>query len=86
MADPFKGYQDQPFAPARRFYQVAPADGADLPNIPKGLICSAAGNLVMTGDDGTTVTVAVNANTVYPFSPQRIKATGHTAGTVVALL
>jgi hypothetical protein len=84
--DPFKGYQDQPFAPSRRFYQVAPNDGVDLPTVPKGIICTVAGNLVMTGDEGTTVTVAVNPNTVYPFSPQRIKLTGHTAGTVIALV
>jgi hypothetical protein len=42
--------------------------------------------LVLIGDDGNTVTIAVNANVEYAFSPQRVKSTGHSAGTVVALL
>lgn len=86
MVDSFKGYIDAPDHPARNFYTVVPSDVADLPFVPKGVICSAAGNLVLVGENGAAaVTIAVNANTVYPFSPQRIKSTGHTAGTVVAL-
>lgn len=83
--DPFKRNVDHPWAPSRRFYQVVPSDAQDLPTVPKGVLCSVAGNLVMTGDDGNDVTIPVSANVVYPFAPQRIKATGHSAGTVFAL-
>lgn len=84
MADKFQGFADRPNYPGRNFYLVVPADGADLPDIPKKVVCSAAGNLIIVGENGVQVTLAVNANVEYCISPKRIRATGHTAGNVIA--
>lgn len=86
MTDKFKGYVDLPQAPARNFYDVVPDDNTDLPFVPKGILVTVAGNIAMVGENGAVPCVMpVNANTVYPFSPQRIRATATTATGIKAL-
>lgn len=84
--DRFKGYTDSPDAPARNFANINPDDANDLTIVPKGLVFGTTGNCVLVGDNGNAATIPVLAGVVYPFSPQRVKSTGHTAGTVTALI
>ncbi len=65
----------------RNVIAITPNDSADIaPSVrPAYLMVSGAGNLTYEGDNGTPVTHAVAAETVLPFSPRRIYATGTTA-------
>lgn len=71
--------------PARNFLNFNPDDANDLAIEPKGLVFGTTGNAILIGEDGNTATVPVLAGVTYPYSPQRIKSTGHTAGTVTLL-
>jgi hypothetical protein len=83
--DRWKHRTDHVSDPARNFQNVAPDDANDLALEPKGVIFGTTGNAILVGEDGVTATVPVIAGVTYPFMPQRIKSTGHTAGTVTLL-
>lgn len=87
MVDVFKGYNDAPHAPARNFFDIdaVKSDVADLPFVPKGIVCSVAGTVKMTGANGTAVTVTLLANVVYPYAPQQVWSTGTTATGIIGL-
>ena len=78
-------------APALNGEAVTPADGTDLNYVSRALWVGTAGDLcvVMVGDkalDGQTLTlVGVPAGTLLPLAVERVKATGTTAGDIVAL-
>ena len=70
---------------AARFAALTPNDAADHEET-RALYVGAAGDLVATNDDGGDVTFkAVPAGTVLPIRTRRVKATGTTAGAIVAL-
>lgn len=71
---------------AELFVAVTPNDSADLPNgaPTAGLLIGTAGNVSMIDRSGAVVTIALPAGH-NPVSPRRIRATGTTATSIVAL-
>lgn len=72
--------------PAASAVAVTPHDTNPLTNISRGLYIGTAGNLAVVMQDGTEVNFAsVPAGAVLPIRVQKVKATGTTAGNIVAL-
>ena len=71
---------------AQNFAAVAPSDTSAVPNFAtiKSLYVTVAGNLVVKGVNGTTVTLPVVVGQIVPFAPSFVMAA--TTATVVALL
>lgn len=87
MLDRFGATADAVAAPAARAVAVQPADGADLPELPKALYVGTGGNVAAQGADGATATFRNLADgTVLPFRARRVLATGTTAADILALL
>lgn len=59
-------------ATATRHFQITPNDSVDLTQSPQALYCSTAGNLVVIDRAGVSLTYAVQAGQVLPFTPARI--------------
>lgn len=86
MADRFQSNAEGPSSPPQRAATVTPNDSEDLPDVTKGIHCSAAGDLVaIFADDSSAVTLTLLAGTTYRYRLRRILATGTTA-TVVAFV
>lgn len=85
MADAFASYSSSMTAPPRNAATVTPNDSADLPNVARGLACSAAGTVTvdMVGV-GTNIAIPVAAGQ-NAMVVSRVYATGTSAGTIVAL-
>jgi hypothetical protein len=95
--DPFDGYPDSMVAQGRRLMVIVPSDVADLPRVPKALLCVGAGNICITsvkGDlqaDGDTdlaagIVIPIGAGDTYDATRvRRVWSTGTTA-TVYAVL
>lgn len=65
---------------------VTPSDANDLQPLPDAVFVGGAGDLSTMQQDGTvTVLAAVAAGTTLPIQPKRVRATGTTATTIVAL-
>lgn len=71
---------------------ITPADGSDLAKSPqtgdlvRGIYVGVSGNLSCVMADGSVaVFVAVPAGTVLPIRPNRVRATGTTATSLLAL-
>ena len=72
---------------AKSWYAITPDGNADLNPIPDAIMCTgAAGNVVLKGSDGNTVTFPISAGQILPLSPTRVVATGTTAGGLIALI
>lgn len=67
-------------------YSVTPADGADLPDVPRGIWVGGAGDISMVLLSGNVTLKAVPAGTLLPVRPLRVRSTGTTATDIVALL
>lgn len=81
---------DEPknFAAPGYFAQpVTPSDTVDLAYCTRGLYVGGAGNVtvVMQGDGSTVLFTGVPAGTVLPIAVARVKATGTTATSMVAI-
>jgi len=70
--------------PAIGGIEVTPNDAADLAVVSRGLYVGVAGDIKMTMADGTTVTRKNVPVGEWPWSVQRIWATGTTAEFIVA--
>lgn len=69
-----------------RSASITPNNATVLDPIPRALIFGTTGNAALQlGEDSAPTTIPVLAGTVYFFEAQIVAATGHTAGTVVAL-
>jgi hypothetical protein len=85
--DDFITYEPQLDSPAQSFYAISPNDGEMLPKRPRAIRVGAAGDVVAVSDDGVAVTFnACYAGEWLPIRPVQIKATGTTAGALVAVL
>ena len=85
MSDPFGQHQRGLDSPANRHRSITPSDTVDLAvsgERPRVLYCTVAGNVALRDDLGTTITYALIAGQILPFSPQRVMATGTTATVV----
>ncbi|MBA3878932.1 MULTISPECIES: spike base protein, RCAP_Rcc01079 family [Sphingomonas] len=87
MTDPFSTRADSVSAPAARARAVTPHDGNALPEIPKALYIGSGGAITMrgSGDSADSVWANVPSGSVLPFRPSHIRATGTTAGDILAL-
>lgn len=87
MADPFANNADTVSAPARRAVAVVPHDVNALSDIPKALYVGTGGTIVMRGVAGTSDQIWKNvpAGAVLPFRVQYVRATGTSAGDILAL-
>jgi len=62
------------------------ADSGDMAYVSRALYIGVGGDLVAVRTDGTEVTfVGVAAGTIVPIRAKRVKATGTTAASIVAL-
>lgn len=84
MSDPFETYVLAPDGPATNAAAVTPSDSADLAVFARALWVGQAGDLVVTMLGGQTVTLA-GASGLLPVRVRRVRATGTTAGAIVAL-
>ena len=72
--------------PATHAEAVTPSDTTDLGMVSRALYVGSAGNVAVVMADGSTATlVAVGGGTLLPIRVSRVKATGTTAGSMVAL-
>lgn len=87
MTDYFQSTADSVSAPARRAFAVTPHDTTALPDIPKALFVGTGGAIAMRGVDGTADQLWKNvpAGAILPFRARYVRATGTTAGDILAL-
>ena len=86
MIDPHTGSGDGLGAPARRAYAVRPHDTDELPTLPKALWVGTAGTVALRAVDGTAdVSLTVPAGQILPIRVSHVRATGTSAGNLVAL-
>ena len=64
---------------------VTTSDEVRLPRFPtKYVLATVAGNVKVDMMDGTTITIPVNANTMYPLAVKKVYATDTTATEIIA--
>ena len=87
MADQFSRYATQLDSPASNAASVTPDDDTDLAHATRGLYVGGAGNVAvnMIGTGTAIVFVAVPAGTLLPIRAARVKSTGTTATSIVAV-
>ena len=73
-------------SPIRAGKTVTPSDTVDLPDAVRALYIGVAGNLAIETVDGSDLTfIAVTAGSIYPFKAKKVKSTGTTASSIVAI-
>ena len=87
MPDIFQNHADQVSAPATRAVAVVPHDVNPLTDIPKALFVGSGGTIVMRGVAGTIDATwkGVAGGSILPFRAHYVRATGTTAGDILAL-
>ncbi|MFL9839949.1 hypothetical protein ABS767_03140 [Sphingomonas sp. ST-64] len=87
MSDQFQNRADTVSAPATRAVAVTPHDSNPLTDAPKALYVGTGGNITMRGVNGTADTLWKNVpgGTVLPFRARYVRATGTSAGDLLAL-
>lgn len=60
-------------------FAITASDTTDLAVQTRAVMCTVAGNIVAVWEDGTTNTLPVSANVLYPFKLRRINSTSTTA-------
>lgn len=84
--DRFSEFPTNLVAPARDAAAVVPNDFADLVQLPRALFVGTAGNVAVVMAGGQSVVFEnCAAGVVLPVRAARIRATGTTAGALVAL-
>lgn len=84
--DRFSEFPTNLVAPARDAAAVVPNDSADLVQLPRALFVGTAGNVAVVMAGGQSVVFEnCAAGVVLPVRAARIRATGTTAGALVAL-
>lgn len=75
-----------PDQPAGHAEAVTPSDSGDLAYVSRGLYVGGAGNMAVIMVSGATVTFSnILAGTVLPIRVSRVKSTGTTATSILAL-
>lgn len=86
MTDRFASYQPGLNSPADHAFAIAPADGADLPQVPRAIYVGAAGSLSGVMLSGEAISFStLQAGMIYPLRLARVQATGTTATGLVGL-
>ena len=60
-------------------FAITAHDTTDFAVQTLGVMCTVAGNIVAVWEDGTTTTLPIAANLIYPFKLRRINSTSTTA-------
>lgn len=86
-SDSFEGFAPSPAGPYRRAATVTPDDDADLDEVTNALYVGDGGKdiAVILADDADPVTLKAVPAGVLPVRVRRVKATGTTSTSVVAL-
>lgn len=71
-------------ASADQVFAITKHDTNPLATVPKALLCTVSGNLVLKGTGSEAVTIPVTAGQIIPIRARYVLATGNTA-TVVGL-
>lgn len=86
MLDRFANVQPSLSGPALTAFAVTPDDGTDLTEASRAVYIGTAGNLSVKMLSGEVVTFAgLAAGTLLPVRVSRIRATGTSAGNIIAL-
>lgn len=86
MSDTFASHQPGLTAPAAGAYAVTPSDSTPLAVVPRAVYVGSAGSLSAVMLSGETVSfAALQAGMIYPLRLRQVRATGTTAGGLVAL-
>ena len=78
MADSFARRSVELDSPIRSFLGITPSNTVDIPQRPRAIYVSVAGDVSCIGDNGATVVFPLAAGW-HPLSPVRIRASGTTA-------
>lgn len=78
MADSFKRQAVELDSPARSFAGITPSNSVDIPQRPRAIYVTVAGDVECVGDNGVSVIFPLAAGW-HALSPIRIRATGTTA-------
>lgn len=75
-------------APSTHGFAVTPDDNTDLSEVARALYVGVTGNLsLILADDSVAITfVAATAGSILPFAVRRVRSTGTTAASIVALV
>ncbi|MQT12313.1 spike base protein, RCAP_Rcc01079 family [Segnochrobactrum spirostomi] len=85
-SDRFATHAPSAHGPATRFFAIAPSDGADLPELVRGLYVGGGGDVVAVDATGAVTTFrAVPAGTVLPIRAAAVR-TASTASDLVGLV
>lgn len=86
MADPFESNRAGLDSPAENAAAVTPNDSADLATVARALWIGGAGDVSVITVGGDTVTLAgATAGSIIPARVSRVRSTGTTATSIVAL-
>lgn len=85
-SDRFAAHAPSAHGPATRFFAIVPSDGADLPELVRGLYVGTGGDVVAVDGTGTVTTFrAVPTGTVLPIRTAAVR-TATTASDLVGLV
>lgn len=70
---------------ALRWKEITPSDTAMVEPVPVAIRCNVAGDVNISGDDGTALVFTVSAGEVLHCQPHMVMATGTTATGIRAL-
>lgn len=84
--DRFDRALDAVTSPARDAFAVTPHDTNPLPRLPKALLVGSAGTIALRAvDSAADVVVGVVSGQLVPIRASHVRATGTSAGQIVAL-
>lgn len=87
ITDTFRDYQPGLNSPVQGGFDITPADGADLAQVTRALMVSAAGDVAVTLRNGDAITLpGLAPGVIYPVRVTRVAATGTTAAGIKGLI
>jgi hypothetical protein len=87
ISDKFQNTQPGLSGPVQGGFDIVPADGADLPEVTRGLMVTSAGDLAVVLKNGDAITLpGLTPGVIYPVRATRVEATGTTATGVKGLV
>lgn len=86
MPDPFAAHQPGLTSPAAHALAVTPSDALPLPQTCRAVYIGSSGNLAAVMASGESLGfTGLQGGMIYPLRLSQIRATGTTAGSIVAL-
>lgn len=86
IIDPFAGHAAGLESPISNAFAIVPDDAAELATLPRAVMLGQGGDIAVTFEGGTTVTLTGLAEgVIYPLRLRAVLATGTTATDIVGL-